>query len=300
MAAFRVRRSDLVRETLLTLTLVGLAGLIALSVSGLGLSSHLHGSGHASMAGMDMTVRKPHSDGLSETERGYRLVPDRVPTRTGADQPLEFRVVGPERTAVTDFEVIATKRLHFFVIRDDMSYFQHVHPTASSGVWRTEVDIPDGGAYRMYAEFVPPGSTDVMHPVVLGRTFVVPGDTRFIPLPEPAATARAGDLTVTRADGAGPVPRHDLTTLTFEVTGPDGEPAELEPYLGSYAHVSAFNALTLSVTHLHPTEPATPGADPPDRLTVRARFAERGEHRVFVEFQVDGEVYSALFTLFVD
>lgn len=300
MAAWRVGRSDLARETLLTLGLVGLVGVIALGVSGLGRGGHTHDDGHASMTGMNMALRKPHSDGLSATEKGFRLVADAVPHHTGAGQPLEFRVLGPERTAVTDFEINATKRLHVFVVRDDMSHFQHVHPTVSDGAWRAIVDIPDGGTYRMYAEFVPPGGTNVMHPIVLGRTFIVPGDTTYIPMPEPAASAQVGEFTVTRVEGAAPVARRDLNSLTFAITDPDGEAVELEPYLGSYAHVSAFNALSLSVTHLHPTQLADPDAAPPDELTVRARFAERGEHRMFLEFQVDGAVYTAPFTLFVD
>jgi hypothetical protein len=228
-------------------------------------------------------------------------VADAVPDRPGAGHVVEFRVVGPERTPVTDFEINATKRLHLFVVRDDMSHFQHVHPTASDGVWRTRVDIPDGGTYRMYAEFVPPGSTNLMHPIVLGRTFIVPGDTTYLPMPEPTASVRVGDLTVTRVEGAEPVARRVPNTLTFAVTDADGDPVDgLEPYLGSYAHISAFNALSLSVTHLHPTQRTDPGAVAPDELTFRARFAERGEHRVFLEFQVDGEMHMAPFTLFVD
>jgi hypothetical protein len=300
VAAWRVGRSDLARETLLTLGLVGLIGVIALGVSGLGQGSHTHDSGHASMAGMNMSLRQPHSDGLSAVERGYRLVADAVPHHPGRGQPVEFRVLGPEGTAVTDFEINATKRLHFFLVRDDMSHFQHVHPTVSDGVWRVVVDIPDGGTYRMYTEFVPPGSTNVMHPIVLGRTFIVPGDTTYIPMPEPAASVQVGDFTVTRPEGSEAVARRVPSTLTFAITDADGDPVELEPYLGSYAHISAFNALSLSVTHLHPTQLADPGSPPPDELTIRAAFAERGEHRMFLEFQVDGEVYTAPFTLFVD
>jgi hypothetical protein len=250
---------------------------------------------------MGSMARRAHSDGLSAVERGYRLVPVTVPERTGPSRHVEFRVVGPDGGAVTDFEVKATKRLHFFVIRDDMSHFQHLHPVAADGVWRTNVAIPDGGTYRMYAEFVPPGSQSLMHPTVLGFTFIVPGDTTYIPMPEPAASVQVGDYTVTRPEGAAPAARSVPNTLTFAITDSAGDPVtDLEPYLGSYAHISAFNALSLSVTHLHPTQSVDPAAAAPEELTFRARFAERGEHRVFLEFQVDGVVHIAPITLFVD
>lgn len=302
----RIGRPDLVRELALTLGLVGLIGLIGLGVSSLraGDGAHdAHGSMTAMgpMAPMGAMARRAHSDGLSAVERGYRLVPVTVPERTGAARLVEFRVLGPDGTAVTDFEVNATKRLHFFVVRDDMAHFQHLHPVDANGLWRTRVAIPDGGSYRMYAEFVPPGSRSRMHPTVLGSTFIVPGDTTYVPMPGPAASVQVDGYTVTRLEGAGPVARTAPNTLTFAVTDAAGDPVtDLEPYLGSYAHISAFNALSLSVTHLHPTQAVDPASSAPAELTFQARFAERGEHRVFLEFQIDGVVHTAAITLFVD
>jgi hypothetical protein len=302
VAPRRIGRSDLARELALTLGLVGLIGLLALGVSSLrGGQAH---DGHESMTAMGPMgpmARRAHSDGLSEIEWGYRLVPVTVPERIGPARLVEFRIVGPDGRAVTDFEVNATKRLHFFVVRDDMSHFQHVHPADGGGLWRTRVAIPDGGNYRMYAEFVPPGSRSRMHPTVLGSTFIVPGDTTYVPMPEPAASVRVGAYAVTRLEGSGPVERTVPNTLTFAVTDADDDPVtDLEPHLGSYAHISAFNALSLSVTHLHPTQRVDPGAPAPEELSFQARFAERGEHRIFLEFRVDGVVHTAPITLFVD
>ena len=72
----------------------------------------------------------------------------------------------------------------------------------------------------------------------------------------------------------------------------------MESYLDSYAHVTAFNAMTLAANHLHPMQ--RPGEPlPEDELVVHATFQQRGEHRIFLEFQVDGKVHTAAFTLFV-
>ncbi|WP_232376584.1 hypothetical protein [Amycolatopsis aidingensis] len=264
------------------------------------------GSPPAGMAGMDgmpgmapASATQPHSDGLSDSERGFRLVPETVPTEPGADQRLEFRIIGPGGLPETSFQRNATKLLHFFLVRDDMAAYQHVHPEPVGELWRTTIDIPDGGTYRMYTEFVPEDSANPMHPIVLGHNIIIPGDTSPVTLPPPAATATAGPYTVTRPDGPAQPIAKQVNQLRFAITGPDGAPiGDLQTYLGAYAHVSAFHTLSQSVTHMHPVERPGAGAVPAE-LTFHAQFAERGEHRLFLEFRAGGRLHTAAFTLFV-
>jgi hypothetical protein len=283
------------------LVIVGLAIVAAVAIvvsfGPAGPSGPSGPSGHGGMVAPQAgTSTTPHSDGLSDSELGFRLVPETVPAARGAEQPVAFRIIGPSGRPETRFDDNMTKQLHFFVVRDDMTSFQHRHPVLDGEVWRTTVSIPDGGTYRMYAEFVPKGSGNVMHPTVLGVTFIIAGDTAFVPLPPPAASAAAGPFTVTRPDGpAQPIVRQ-VNTLRFAVTDATGAPAALEEYLGSYGHVSAFNAISQSVTHLHPLQSAD---GPPKELTFQAQFAERGEHRLFLELKVDNTVHIAEFTVFV-
>lgn len=283
------------------LVIVGLAIVAAVAIVVSFGPSAPDQTGHEGMvmpqAGASGTTSAPHSDGLSDSELGFRLRPVTMPTRRG-EQPVAFQIIGPDGTPETRFEDNATKRLHFFVVRDDMASYQHRHPVLDGDVWRTIISVPDGGTYRMYAEFVPRGSTNGRHPTVLGVSFIIPGDTTFVPLPEPAAVAKAGPFTVTRPDGPAQPIMRQVNELRFTITDAAGAPAELAPYLGSYGHMSAFNTDSLSVTHLHPRQPIRDG-NPPQELTFEAQFAERGEHRLFLEFEVNGTTHTAEFTVFV-
>jgi hypothetical protein len=174
--------------------------------------------------------------------------------------------------------------LHLFLVRDDLSGFQHLHPTLSAGLWSTNMTIDDGGAYRLYAEFTPKGRGVLGHPIVLGLPFVIAGDTKLAPLPPPAPTSVAGPYTVTRRDGTSHLSVGRATLLRFEIN------AAPEPYLGSLAHMSAFEVRTQALTHLHPA--AT-------ELTFHTQFANRGEYRLFMDFQVAGALHRAAFTVFV-
>lgn len=245
-------------------------------------------------------VPAAHSDGLSDAENGYRFDPVTVPDERGADRPVAFRILGAGDKPVTDFQLNQTKKIHFFVVRDDMAVFAHVHPELRGDTWHTAVDLPDGGAYRMFAEFIPFDSADPTHPIVLGLPFAIAGDTELTPVPAPAPSAEtAAGYTITRLDGTAVIPVRQATLLRLAIRDPDGNPvARLQPHLGASGHMTGFNTLLISATHLHPVEPAgTPLIN--GELTFRAAFAERGEHRLFLEFNVGGTLHTASITVMV-
>jgi hypothetical protein len=239
----------------------------------------------------------PHSDGLSDIQEGFRLVPVTVPATRGTGLPLAFRILSPLGRPETRFQLNMTKSLHFFVVRDDMQAYQHVHPVLDGEVWRTTVSIPDGGAYRMYAEFVPDPTGNLMHPLVLGLAFVIPGDTEFVPLPPPAAETSVDGYTVVRPDGLAQPVMGAVSKIRLRISSSAG-PVEPEPYLGAFGHLTGFDSVMLSVTHMHPVERLGTLLDSGE-ITFQTQFAQRGEHRLFLEFQHQGKVRTAAFTLFV-
>ncbi|RSN24279.1 hypothetical protein DMC63_06990 [Streptomyces sp. WAC 05977] len=241
-----------------------------------------------------------HSDGLSEAESGYRFERVTTPAVRGPEVPVAFRILGPDGRPVTRFLDNQTKQLHFFAVRDDMNVFQHVHPTLDGDTWHTSLALTDGGAYRMFAEFVPLDTKDPKHPVVLGVPFTVPGDTTFVPVPAPAAdTVTATGYRVARVAGEAPIPAMRAQVLRFAIRGPDGAlVTAVDPHLGANGHMTGFHTMLLSATHLHPVQP--PGAALADgELTFHSLFSERGEYRLFLEFSHGGRVHTAAITVAV-
>lgn len=243
-------------------------------------------------------VPAAHGDGLSDNESGYRLEQVTTPGTRGDAVPVAFRVIGPDGLPRTGFRENQTKQLHLFAVRDDTHVFRHVHPTLVGDEWHTALDLPDGGAYRMFVEFVPHDTADPRHPVVLGVPFSVPGDTTLVPVPAPGAEAvTSGGFTVTRVDEPVTPTALRPQRLRFTVRAPDGEPVRaLDPHLGAYGHMTGFHTVLLSATHLHPLEPLgvplTGG-----ELSFQAVFAERGEHRLFLEFSHGGSTHTAAVTV---
>jgi hypothetical protein len=231
-----------------------------------------------SMSGMpDM----PSGDGLAAESGGYRFEPA---AGTVSDQ-FRFRILGPDGRAVTGFEPEQTKLMHFYLVRSDLTGFQHVHPTmAADGTWTAPLAAAQPGDYRAYTQFVVKGASEV-----LSRPLTVPGGGTKAALPAPAATTEVDGYTLTVG---GDKPMAGMTHQLTVSVAKDGRPVtDLQPYLDAYAHLTALHAGDLAFAHLHPQ-----GRDG-STLTFEAMLPKPGDWRVFVQFQTGGVLHTGAITV---
>ena len=255
-------------------------------------------SPHASMSGMGgMNGMAATTDtGTSASSGGYtlRLATASLAPRTPTT--LTFRILGPDGMPVTDFVVEQTKKLHLYLIRTDLTGFQHVHPTmATDGTWSIRARFGTAGAYRLVADFtVKRDAQDVTH--VLGSPLTVTGAWQPQPTPAPASTVEVDGFTVT---AIGTLKAGTESPLAIRITRGGAPVTDLQPYLGVWAHLSAFRAGTLAFAHLHPTEQPMSGMSManPEPLQVQAELPTLGTYRVYVQFQIAGVLHTAALTL---
>ena len=232
--------------------------------------------GHGEMTAM--AVR-----GLAVAENGLRVVVSNPELSRGRTEQLRFRILDDKGSAVRDFDVEHTKRMHLILARRDLTGFQHLHPTMSAdGTWSVPVRLRDAGSYRLFADFSREGT-----PTTLADDLRVDGTADLQPLPAPAATAVSDGGYDVRLDNGTPRAGEE-STLRFSITK-DGRPVKTEPYLGAGCHLVALRAGDLAFLHVHPTEDdAAIGFD--------ATFPNAGAYRLFLQFQVDGVVQTVAFT----
>jgi hypothetical protein len=112
--------------------------------------SSVPNDGMSGMGGMSMAT----GDGLADTVNGYTLTL-RTPPSTTPPGAATFTITH-DGTAVTQFDPEQTKLMHLYLIRSDLSGFQHVHPSMSpDGTWSAPITPVTAGAYRIYVQFVP-------------------------------------------------------------------------------------------------------------------------------------------------
>lgn len=231
--------------------------------------------GHGDGAMAQQSVR-----GLAVSDAGLTLELARRTAEPGKRFNLAFRVVDRRGQTVRDFDVMHTKRLHFMVVRRDMTGFQHLHPTqAEDGSWSIALTLRDAGSYRVFADFSVDGK-----PHTLADDLSVDGAVRSQALPAPTRSAAVDGLQVRLTEGASKAGSE--SRLSFDVTR-DGVPVTLEPYLGAKGHLVALRRGDLAFLHVHPDE---------NRLSFMAEFPSAGRYRLFMQFLTAGRVHTAAFT----
>ncbi|WP_326553163.1 hypothetical protein [Micromonospora sp. NBC_01813] len=228
--------------------------------------------------------------GLGVTADGYTLVLLATPTVAGAAGELAFQIIGPDGEPVTAYQPNHERDLHLVLVGRDFTGYQHLHPARQpDGTWRVPVTLSTGGAYRIFADFVPTGATT---PVTLGADLLVPGGYAPRPaLPVDEATVFVdGGYTVTLDGGLRPGQASQILVWL----GRDGVPVpDLERYLGAYGHLVALRHGDLGYLHVHPA----PAASPSSVVAFAVEVPSAGTYQLFFEFQHDGVVRTAEFSL---
>ena len=266
-------------------------------------------------------------------ERILRLVMDDSRWGTGPAQPL-----------VPDHGKI----MHLFLIREPaLDAFAHLHPMRRMSN-QFEVVLPPvpPGDYRVYA--------DITQESGLSQTL-----TAFVKVPEappialtgtpsskldpddswrPGPPWRAATNTVFPIGGgviqwesAGALPAGREVELRFKVTGADGQPALLQPFMGMLSHAAFRREDGAVFTHLHPAGTISMAAQQVFQLRAQARktgaiseqmleelcrkqvvlqsregllfpcvFPEPGRYRLWVQVKIKGQIETGVFDVQVD
>ncbi|MEU9012313.1 hypothetical protein AB0D12_21620 [Streptomyces sp. NPDC048479] len=247
-----------------------------------------------SVSGMPGMDHMAGGSGLADAKDGYRLTSRDTTFPAGKQAGYRFGVTGPDGKPVTDFEVDQTKRMHFYAIRSDLTGFQHIHPTmAADGTWTADLATLARGSWRMFASFTPNSGTGEGKDFVLSRTLTVPGTQTKTPLPAAAGSTEADGYTVTVKAELMAGMAHPLTVTITK----GGKPVtDLQPYLDTYAHLTAFHEGDTAFAHLHP-ETKVNGAHGGPELSFRAELPTSGNWRLFLQFRTGGKLHTAALTL---
>jgi len=226
--------------------------------------------------GMDaMGVR-----GLALSDDDFTLHLARRRAQQGKASELAFRITDTRGAAVKDFDVEHTKRMHFIVVRRDMTDFQHLHPTESrDGTWRVPLTLHEPGSYRVFADFAVDGK-----PHTLADDLSTNGAVTWQPLPKPSRIATTDGFKVRLTEG--PTEAGKESSLNFVVTR-NGHRLQTQDYLGAKGHLVALRQGDLAFLHVHPA---------PDTLDFDATFPSAGQYRLFLQFKINGHVHTAEFT----
>jgi len=204
-------------------------------------------------------------------------------------------------------EKLHEQPLHLLIASEDLSEYAHVHPRpALGGGFEITHTFPFGGRYHVYADYSLPGEGGRV-----GYQVIDVAGIRKPPVPLKADTTSASRV-------VGGI-RFTLVAETSLTTGADmgftvklenantGQPiADLEPYLGAWAHFVLMSADGLDFIHAHPVDHAAAhdhnevSGPNPELLRTVTGFKRPGLYKLWVQVQRQGEVLTAPFVLRID
>jgi hypothetical protein len=233
---------------------------------------HDHGAARVSM---------PVGDGTRSYEVGYSLREVRLPERAAEPGRLSFVVERYDGSPQTRYLEEQTKRMHVYVVRDDLAVFRHVHPKmGADGTWTGNLTLPEPGEYWVVAEFVARDEGGNGDHVLLGDRVTVEGRAA------PAAVAGANADWGIEARVLGDIAAGPDQQLRVRLTGPDGTAPVLGQYLGTSAHLTGFHDDTGQAVHMHPLGAPSMEQDGTD-LMFHAELPRAGRYVLFLQVRID-------------
>jgi hypothetical protein len=287
---------------------------------------------------MALTPIRPERKGHELHDPAYHLQAA-VEASPGAASPHSARVtltVMDEPKKSVKLARVHEQFMHLFVMSEDLSYFDHLHPTPLAGnksLWQPyfmDYVFPRPGRYLLFADVTPEGDREQVFRTVLTvddkgvriveepvRAPTLAADASrgkliaAVPYPAQPTSSAALDLSAMPPSGF----RAELFTqprtpyaglhaqLLIRLSDPEGKPiSNLMPYLGAAGHCVIVSEDTQTLIHSHPEqfrivrEGDTFGPD----IAFHATFPRAGAYRLWAQFRREEQLIVAPFTIKVE
>lgn len=238
--------------------------------------------------GMDLVPQGALPTAPGQIEMRFTAEPERP--KSGEDVSLVLTPVSREQPkARIDLEVVHTKKIHLIIVSDDLSWFEHLHPTElNDGTYRVLEKFPSPGTYTLFADYKPTGGEQAVERLSLQ----VKGDA------PPAKAYEAERLTSDAGDGftavltpeGGQLLSGQASHIEAKIlrNGKEMDVNTLESYLGEKAHMVVVGLADKDYLHVHPGIEGSV-------FDLHTTFQKPGIYRGWLQFQSANKVYTSDF-----
>ncbi len=199
------------------------------------------------------------------------------------DGSLVFTISDEKGNAVTKLDIMHERPMHVVLVRDDLKYFDHIHPVLEGTSWVVNADFLAPGSYRLWVDF-----TKNMQQHLVDFDFFVDGESE--PEPDSLDNLRVNIDAPEYIMVGQPVP------LRFFVGGAIKDRAipVKETFLGAAAHLVVIDSTLTEFLHDHDMT-----FDDDHILSFTPTFSSAGLYRAWVQFSVWGKDRTASFEFMV-
>lgn len=189
------------------------------------------------------------------TEKGVfnaEMKTDPPEIKAGEKTELAFYIKNSSGELVKDLQIVHEKPMHLLIVSDDLDEFYHEHPAVQSdGSYKVPFIFPNGGGYKLYTDFTPPESKQVVHNFSVN----VGGSQRaakpLIPDAKPENTVENLRVEM-KPDGDFVSGREMMISFNVTDAATNQQVTDLENYLGEKAHFVVVSQDLQQFVHAHP------------------------------------------------
>ncbi len=278
--------------------------------------------------GTSMVVSETNSSNTAVSDSAFKVDFKTEPgqIQAGAPATLVFTVKDSKSAVVKDLQIVHEKPMHLLIVSTDLAEFYHVHPEPSSdGSYRVQHTFPNGGDFKLYADFTPPNAKQVVERIDVK----VAGTERAkVALVADKKLEKSVDRLKLTMKPSAKIEAGQEVTLDFAAfDAATGKPAtDLQNYLGELAHFVIISEDLVDFVHAHPiakgekmdgmkmdgdkkekdhnADGHSHGNDPKNankpsayEVSAHTAFPRAGIYKLWAQFQRGGKVISVPFVV---
>jgi len=194
-----------------------------------------------------------------------------------------------DENIVVELETVHEKKAHIIIVSDDLEYFSHIHPDyEGNGTYSVKTNLPFGGKYELFIEYKPKGGKKIADRFNLN----VDGSEK------PNAIFKSERYLFENQNLSVMLrPSEELFSgkeihipVTILKDGKELNAANFDNYLGEKAHAVLIRIANFDFLHVHPMVMN-------NQLNLHMNIVKSGYYRLWLQFQIDGILYTTDFVL---
>jgi plastocyanin len=195
--------------------------------------------------------------------------------------------------SISKFDTFQEKLMHLIVVSDDLSHFDHIHPTyKGNGRFIVQANFPKPGKYSLFSDYKPGGKAEQVS--VLKTQ--IPGRITQPPTPSYKLSKVIGTTAATLKIEPQTVTAGQMVNLNFNLVDTKTKQpiTDLQPYLGERGHmviVRQTNQITrANYIHAHAMPDIGDG-----KIQFMTTFPQPGKYKLWGQFSRGGKIVVADF-----
>lgn len=218
------------------------------------------------------------------------------PPKVGEESEYTLTILTPGNKPLLPHQIAKThaKKIHLLIIDPSLEDYHHIHPEpiGLSGQWLFRFTPRKTGTYQVFAQMVP--ARTKKH-VVAQHEIYVPGPSTA-PHPQTKQMANAEGYLFELSLKPGQPTTRRMHDVTLQITRENGEAVQLEPLMGAYAHMIAFDENLTGLAHLHPIPNGEETKANP-KIDFVLNTHKPGYYRAWAQVKIEGKEIFAPFDL---